>query len=42
VTAPSEWPRNIKTALALLGFAAVFFYYAVLCTGLAQLAYLFR
>ncbi len=41
MTAASEWPREIKMGLALLGFAAVFFYYAALCASLPLLVYLF-
>jgi hypothetical protein len=40
MTAPSEWPRNIRFGLALLGLVAVFLSYAALCAGLAQLVYL--
>jgi hypothetical protein len=40
MTAPSEWPRNIKFGLAFLALTAVFLSYAALCGGLAQLVYL--
>ncbi len=40
MTAPSEWPRNIKLGLALLALVAAFLSYAALCAGLAQLVYL--